>query len=197
MATKSDFTKNEKIIDLIDTDSDLDNLEPNLSTPHNSTFGLPKKRKEIGQLNISESFLSDKKKKKTTKYVDDSDFESDDNAKPAPKGEIAAEAANFARNGCPTPPLTACTPAPARRIVDPATGKAFVNVTLEVYKRSKEESLDLYGYRVPRAQHEHFIQENESFVVYCREDDDLDRFSYRLEEGEFGRIGFFKKEAQK
>ena len=96
-----------------------------------------------------------------------------------------------------TPPLTACTPAPARRIVDPATGKAFVNVTLEVYKRSKEESLDLYGYRVPRAQHEHFIQENESFVVYCREDDDLDRFSYRLEEGEFGRIGFFKKEAQK
>ena len=159
MATKSDFTKNENIIDLIDSDLDLDNFEPNSSTPQNSTFGLPKKRKEIGQLNISERFLeSDKKKKKTTKYVDGSDFESDDSTKPAPKGEIAAEAANFARNGCPSPPLTACTPAPARRIVDPATGKAFVNVTLEVYKRSKEESLDLYEYRGPRAQHQHFIQ---------------------------------------
>jgi hypothetical protein len=51
MATKCDrkktYTKNEKISDLIGGESDIDNFEPNLSTPQNSTFGSPKNERTL------------------------------------------------------------------------------------------------------------------------------------------------------
>ena len=69
MATKSDIkkscTKNEKIIDLIDSDLDLDNFEPNLSTPKTLTLVSPKNTRKLANSIFPRGFWNPIKRKET------------------------------------------------------------------------------------------------------------------------------------
>ena len=88
--------------------------------------------------------------------------------------------------------VTPNLPPPPQRITHPKTGAVYENVTYEVYERAKEEELDWFGWEVPTAQHKKFMAPNETFVVFSRRDDAMDRYSYRSNPGEFARNGFFK-----
>ena len=93
--------------------------------------------------------------------------------------------------------VTCNVPPPAQRITHPNTGAVYENITPIIYKRAKEEKLHSiwYGWTVPPAQHAKFMAPNETFVIFSRSDTDneMHRFSYRSEPGEFARIGFYKK----
>ena len=84
---------------------------------------------------------------------------------------------------------------PSSWITHPKTGAVYENVTHELYEQAKEEVRDWFGWEVPIAQHKKFMAPNETFVVFSRRDDAMDRYSYRSNPGEFARIGFFKKVA--
>ena len=69
--------------------------------------------------------------------------------------------------------LTPNVPAPPQQIIHPKTWAVYRNMASEVYERAKALDLDRYGYTILTSQHDQFMQPNE--------------------DGEFARIGFFKK----